>query len=401
MMRLTLCLLVLMAAPVWAQDWSPPVVVATSEQAYGAADGTLVCVVTVTQRKVGCSDDEGATWRPLVQLSGTPQAVLERPIHIDGDIVAVFGFSASRTIVDWSGTRPVGPTFLWVSTDRGVTFSAPIPISAPTANAMRVSVWVTGTTIHMTWMDWHEAPPLPKGTWDTVYRRWANGVLGPVTVLAAGTSDIGAQRPSIAASGGVVWATWGDGRDYNPPCSIERGTVHPQCEELYGRRSVDGGVTWEAMRRLTFDAPYSGRQTIGTDGETWLITYDHRPAGQTNEVAILRSTDSGVNWTQGFILQSSAEQSHSSTFVSGTDAVSIWLEYGAVVSTSQDAGQTWTAPETLTPGSSVPQGAISEKYLHAFYTRGYPGALYHRRRPRTRTQPPPPPPPRGSCASSP
>lgn len=118
--------------------WSTPALIAPSEEAYGAADGTLICFVT-TARKVGCSEDEGTTWAPLVTPQGSMTPVLERPIYLQGSVVAVFGSRPGKTIVDWCCPRPVGPYFLWVSTNRGKTFAAPIPISGPDGAALRGS----------------------------------------------------------------------------------------------------------------------------------------------------------------------------------------------------------------------------------------------------------------------
>lgn len=397
--RLRLCALslslILLAAPVWAQDWSPYVVVGASEGSYADADGTLVCFVTGTigyARQVGCSDDEGTTWRPMVTLAGSQMPILEKSIAVRGNVVAVLRYAANWTITDWCCTRPVGPVYLDVSTDRGKTFTGPVLLSSPTAYALRISLAVSGTTVHVDWMEWRNAPmALGKGTWDIKYRRWSNGVLGPITTLAVGTTDVGAERPAIAAFGNVVQAVYMDGRDNLASCAIEGGTVLPQCTEIYGRRSLDGGTTWEAERRLTFDVPYSGRPTLSTDGVTWLVTYDHRVAGQNNDAAVLRSTDNGANWTQGAITTGGSGVSHTSTVINGTDAVALWI--GLDASLSFDGGVTWSTPERLSPGSNVPSAAMSANYFHAIYGYGYPTQLRYRRKPRTGTPPPPPPPP--------
>ena len=359
--------------------WSSAVLVAPSEQAFGAAYGPLVCFLT-THGRVGCSEDEGSTWAPLVTLQGPITPLLERPLHVQGDIVAVFGARPDKTIADWCCPRPVGPYWLWVSTNRGRTFGAPIPISASVGAALRGSVWVEGNSIHMTWMDWRNAPmPLGKGTWDVHYRRWANGVLGPDVVLATGTTDVGADRPSIAAGGTAVQAVWMDGRDNLPACQIEGGTVLPQCTEIYGARSLDGGVTWEPARRLTTDVPYSGRPTIARDGATTLVTYDHRVVGGRNDIAVLRSTDTMNTWTQAFVTQAPGDQSHNSLAISAAEAHAIWI--GPSGSTSLDAGVTWSAPEKIAHGPSVPSVGLSANYVHVFYS-AYP-SLYHTRKART------------------
>lgn len=225
----------------------------------------------------------------------------------------------------------------------------------------------------MTWMDYR------SNRWDVYYRRWSNGTLGPETVLALGTTSVvGAERPSIAASGLSVQAVWMDRRDNLPACQIEGGTVLPQCTELYGARSRDAGLSWEPNRRLTTDVPYSGRPTIARDGATTLVTYDHRVVGGRNDIALLRSTDTMNTWTQAFVTQAPGDQSHNSLAISGAEAHAIWI--GPSGATSLDAGVTWSAPEKIAHGPSVPSVGLSANYVHVFYS-AYP-SLYHTRKAR-------------------
>lgn len=348
--------------------WQAPTALAASPSYFGGgADGRLVCALN--DKTVVCSEDEGTTWRAPVALAQPGTAFLERPMAVGGPTVAVFAVKVTQHIRDWLGTRPVGDYWLWRSDDSGRTFEA---IKISSGAALRGSVTVEGGVVHMTWMDYR------SGHWVVYYRRHATGSLGPETLLASGADGpMGAGRPSIAASGQTVYAVWMDGRDRNAPCTIELGTALPECTEIYGSRSLDGGVRWEPHRRLTHDAPYSGRPTVAMEDSTILVTYDHRVAGRANDIAQLRSVDNGETWTQSLVVEDDGESTHSTAVLSRGEAFVAWQ--GPRGRWSVNAGASWGAVEQIGGGNSVPAIGLTDGFAHVFYSTT---SLWHRRRPR-------------------
>ncbi len=68
--------------------------------------------------------------------------------------------------------------------------------------------------------------------------------------------------------------------------------------EIYFRRSLDGGVTWEPTRRLTFARGLSQRPSLAFGGDRVAIAWfdgRHGP-GENTEVYIKESADSGSTW---------------------------------------------------------------------------------------------------------
>lgn len=65
--------------------------------------------------------------------------------------------------------------------------------------------------------------------------------------------------------------------------------------EVYYRRSLDGGGSWEPVQRLTFGAGFSQRPTLAVDGRTVHVAWFDERDGDV-EVYAKRSDDGGVTW---------------------------------------------------------------------------------------------------------
>jgi len=66
--------------------------------------------------------------------------------------------------------------------------------------------------------------------------------------------------------------------------------------EIYHKRSMDGGTTWNAIKRLTWNSGTSYLPAIAIDSSNAIhvVWYDSTP-GQ-NEIYYKRSTDEGTTW---------------------------------------------------------------------------------------------------------
>src|SRR5688572_13134176 len=85
----------------------------------------------------------------------------------------------------------------------------------------------------------------------------------------------------IAAAGNIIHTAWYDNRDGN--------------YEIYYKRSTDDGVTWLSDTRLTNDAAVSQRPSVAVSGGIVHVTwYDSR--NSNDEIYYKRSTDGGITW---------------------------------------------------------------------------------------------------------
>jgi hypothetical protein len=260
---------------------------------YGmAASGSMVHLVhgngSVLYRR---STNEGFTFGPEVNLgSGSPY--LDTPLFVEGKNVYVIYIRNLRSFTDWCCPREAGDIFLRVSRDGGVTWNLEVQLTTA-QSAYRIAVAASGTNVHVTWMDFR------KGIWDIYYRRSQNNGTSwnPEVRLVPGTSkrgtNVGAERPVIAALGSAVYVAWMDGRDGAPPCYSM-----PECSEIYYKRSLDNGATWGSDVRLTNEPLFSARPTItATAPGTLLISYEQQNGRNFNEIHVLRSSNNGNIWT--------------------------------------------------------------------------------------------------------
>ncbi|MBK6772308.1 MAG: hypothetical protein IPG78_09310 [Ignavibacteria bacterium] len=85
----------------------------------------------------------------------------------------------------------------------------------------------------------------------------------------------------IAASENVVHAVWYDFREGN--------------NEIYYKRSSDGGISWGADTRLTNNTAPSFSPSVSVSGLVVHVVWNDRRDGNY-EIYYKRSTDAGISW---------------------------------------------------------------------------------------------------------
>jgi len=155
-------------------------------------------------------------------------------------------------------------------------WGADIRLTDATGNSKEPSIAVSGNNVHVVWYDSRD------GNEEIFYKRSTDGgatweVDRKLTTKALGNSD----NPSIAVSGNTVHVVWYDNRDGNP--------------EIYYKRSTDGGNTWGADTRLTNAAGNSYTPSIAVSGDTvHVVWHDNRDGNE--EIYYRRSIDGGTTW---------------------------------------------------------------------------------------------------------
>lgn len=179
----------------------------------------------------------------------------------------------------------------------------------------------------------------------------------------------------IAASGNIIHTAWYDNRDGN--------------YEIYYKRSTDDGLTWGADTRLTSDVNISIRPSVALSGlNVHLVWYDTRNGNE--EIYYKRSADGGVSWGPDTRLTTNANNSILPSVSSlGMLVNVVWIDnrdgnYEVYYKRSTDAGISWGTDTRLTNNASVSLMAscvMSGSAIHVTWddTRDGPNEIYYKR----------------------
>jgi hypothetical protein len=189
------------------------------------------------------------------------------------------------------------------------------------------TIAVSGNNVHVVWYD--DTP----GNFEVFYRGSGdNGVSwGNKTRF---TRNAGSSKfPAIAVSDSNVHVVW---MNYRPAGA-----------EIYYRRSVDNGATWEKTKRLTNTGAYSFRPAITVWGNNIHVVWYENLSGNY-EIYYKRSITNGATWGKTKRLTHNAgESSFPAIAVSGNNVHVIWADDSSGkwqfnYKRSLDNGVTWS-----------------------------------------------------------
>jgi len=309
--------------------------------------------------------DAGSTWESDIRLTD------------DAAFSALPSILVSNTTVHvaWYDTRAGMNNFEIYykrSTDAGVTWGADTRLTYDPAISWYQSLALTDSILHVVWRETRD------GNYDIFYKRSTDQGLswGADTNLtqAPGSSE----TPCITASGNMLHVLWFDNRD---------GGAY----EIYYKRSLDRGLTWEPDIRLTFDSGVSfGPCAVARDSMVHVVWQDSRHGNW--ELYYIGSTDYGVTWSAEVRLTDAAETSEApSVALSGSNIHVTWWDnrdgnYEIYYKISPDLGMTWHSDERLTVDGSWSQNphiAAADSILHIIWKDGRAGndEIYYKRNP--------------------
>ncbi len=278
--------------------------------------------------------------------------------------------SGAYVHVVWSDHR----TGLWQlfykrSTDAGTSWGADTRLTNSGVGAGYPCVAVTGANVHVTFMDGRDLNP------EIYYKRSTDDGATWGSDMRLTNDNAYSLYPSVAVSSANVHAVWEDERDGN--------------QEVYYKRSTDGGVSWGSDTRLTNAAAYSGDQTVAVSGTNVHVAwYDERDGN--SELYYKRSTDNGASWGADQRLTNNSAWSQSPSIgVAGANVHILWDENrdgnGEVYyKRSTDNGQTWGGDIRLTTDSGWswnPSVAVSVNNIHIVWCEDRTGnqEIYYKR----------------------
>ncbi|HRB01368.1 MAG TPA: hypothetical protein PK294_13115 [Ignavibacteria bacterium] len=175
----------------------------------------------------------------------------------------------------------------------------------------------------------------------------------------------------IAASGNVVHVVWYDYREGN--------------YEIYYKRSIDGGVSFQADTRLTNNTASSFSPSVSVSGLVVHIVWNDRRDGNY-EIYYKRSTDAGISWgADTRLTNNSAHSQFSSVAVSGSVVHVVWREMDDIYyKLSIDGGVSFGTDTRLTnnlAGSNGPSVSVSGSAVHVVWYDSRDGnfEIYYKR----------------------
>ena len=216
------------------------------------------------------SSDRGATWQASKRLTYTTDDNYYPHIGVD---IAVNG---ANIYLAWhDDTQGSKEIFSRKSSDGGAHWQA---IQRLTYNSGTSADPVIAVRLSNVYVTWHDDTP---GNEEIYFRKSADGGATWQAAKRLSNTASWSQASALAVSGSNVYVTWHDGTPGN--------------NEIYFRKSADGGANWQTIKRLTFTAGDSLCPSLGVNGSVVFIAwYDDTPGN--NEIYFIRSGDGGATW---------------------------------------------------------------------------------------------------------
>ena len=168
-----------------------------------------------------------------------------------------------------------------------------------------------------------------------------------------------------STDGGSTWTSakrlsWSSGRSYDPTVAVDSGNnIHvvwqddtPGNFEIYYKKSTDGGGSW-TVKRMTWNSGNSANPTAKADtsGNIHVFFDDSNPGNA--EIFHKKSTDGGINWTTKRVTWNSENSMNADIFFDASGNIHlVWGDNtpGNVeifYKKSTDGGATWVGTKRL------------------------------------------------------
>ena len=334
-----------------------------------AASGDIVHVVWVECRDGNeeiyykRSINAGISWETDKRLTVNSASSVDPSIAVFGSVVHIV----------WRDHRDVNPAIYYKrSEDGGISWGGDKRLTNIPSNSVHPSVSVYGLDIHVVWEEGRE------GTWKIYYKRSIDGGLtwGKDTPLTFDPS--GSVCPSVAVFGSTVHVVWCDFRSW-------------LYGEIYYKRSTDRGTSWGADTRLTIGPFGAGYPTVSAFGSTVQVVWNDYRDGANSEIYHKRSIDGGTSWEADSRLTNALDNSfYPSVSSSGLNVHVVWYDrrdgnHEIYYKRSTTEGLNWETDKRLTVNSSsgMPHIAVSGSVVHVVWLdiRNGNDEIYYKRNP--------------------
>jgi len=226
----------------------------------------------------------------------------------------------------------------------------------------------SGNVVQVVWYDFRD------GNSEIYYKRSTDGGVSWGADTRLTNNSANSLLPSVSVSTSVVHVVWRDLRDGN--------------DEIYYKRSTDGGVSWGADTRLTNNSAVSYNPSVSVSGSAVHVVWSDLRDGNF-EIYYKRSTDGGISWGADTRLTNNSTFSEfPSVSVSGSFVHVVWLDFRdgnfeIYYKRSTDGGVSWGADTRLTNNSANsrhPSVSVSGSAVHVVWWDDRDGnpEIYHK-----------------------
>lgn len=287
------------------------------------------------------SVDEGNTWStPITVESVMDEIPLNQAIAASGQYVHVIYVRDKNQ----AGTPPT--LYYKRSSDKGLTWGSEITIDNGVGGVndsfMRAAIAVKGPYVHILWSSVTDGTFIPSVL---NYRRstdYGASFAAKVTPFAGAT---GAGRPDLIVENDNVYICWTDTR---------HGSNFNGGEPYFGK-SEDNGASWTGETRMLTSANQStARPCIAASDDVLIYTWqDPGVTAGSEDLYYKRSTDGGDTWGAATLFASgTSSQEHCVVDAKGSIFAATWFSMGDTPHNtyfrySDDYGLTWKAQQQM------------------------------------------------------
>jgi len=275
------------------------------------------------------SADGGGTWSTKKRLTWTSSSCSDPAIAVDSSdrLHIVFTDNASGN----------GEIYYKRSTNGGTNWSAGKRLTWTSGDSWQAALTVDSLdNLHVVWQDF------TPGDKEIYYSASTDGGATWSTGERISWTEYQSEAPDIVSDPfAAVHVVWRDDTPGN--------------KEVFYRKSTDGGTNWAPTRRLTWNSDISDNPSISCDkdADLHLVWNDHTPGN--DEIYYMKSTNGGATWSAKRRLTWNPDDSVYPEIFCGDDGKLhlVWADYTPGDSeifyrSSPDSGATWTAAERLT-----------------------------------------------------
>ncbi|MGB6463769.1 MAG: hypothetical protein WBF38_06060 [Nitrosotalea sp.] len=286
-----------------------------------------------------------------------PQDISNDASVLDNPKIDVLG---SNIYITWTdNSNGANQIFFSSSSNGGSTFSTPGPLSSNTDSAVKPQIAATGSSVYITWQDTSSNPGAKP---DIFFDRSINNgstFASPLNMSRNAASQ--SENSAIAVSGSNVFVVWQDDAHHTPG----------NFDILY-EKSSDYGDTFNLGNMTTPGAPLNLSNDTGSSispqfavsGDNVYVTWDDFTPGY-DAVFFASSTNDGDSFSSPVNLSINPSVPHSASPIgekiaaSGSNVYVIWLNTptggkpDVLYQRSTDSGATFDGGTTSTPGAPV------------------------------------------------
>jgi hypothetical protein len=194
--------------------------------------------------------DRGVTWKTDKRLTNTAGSSLSPAIAVDGSNIYVVWYDTT------SGNAEI---YFKRSVDRGVTWKTSKRLTNNENTSWDPAIAVDGLNIYVMWYQY------TPGNFEIYFKRSVDRGVTWKTSKRLTNNPGGSSSPAISVDNDNIYAVWEDGTPGN--------------YEIYFRRSLDGGISWTADKRLTNNAGCSYVPAIAVDGSNIYVVWSDGTPG--------------------------------------------------------------------------------------------------------------------------